>query len=34
MEVNASPYLEQTSAFAIAALQAGMGYNALINRIV
>ncbi len=34
MEVNANPYLERTSAFAIAALQAGMGYNTLINRIV
>lgn len=34
IEVNANPYLEQTSAFAIAALQAGMGYNTLIQRIV
>ena len=34
IEVNANPYLERTSAFAIAALQAGMGYNTLINRIV
>jgi D-alanine-D-alanine ligase len=34
VEVNANPYLERTSAFAIAALQAGMGYNTLINRIV
>jgi D-alanine-D-alanine ligase len=34
LEVNANPYLERTSAFAIAALQAGMGYNTLINRIV
>lgn len=34
VEVNANPYLEQTSAFPIAALQAGMGYNTLINRIV
>lgn len=34
IEVNANPYLERTSAFALAALQAGMGYNTLINRIV
>ncbi|OGD21228.1 MAG: hypothetical protein A2W03_10675 [Candidatus Aminicenantes bacterium RBG_16_63_16] len=34
VEVNANPYLEQTSAFALAALQAGMGYTMLINRIV
>jgi D-alanine-D-alanine ligase len=34
VEVNANPYLEQTSAFALAALQAGMGYSMLINRIV
>jgi len=34
IEVNANPYLERTSAFAIAALQAGMGYNTLINRLV
>lgn len=34
VEVNANPYLERTSAFAIAALQAGMGYKTLINRIV
>jgi D-alanine-D-alanine ligase len=34
VEVNANPYLERTSAFALAALQAGMGYNTLINRIV
>jgi D-alanine-D-alanine ligase len=34
LEVNANPYLERTSAFALAALQAGMGYNTLINRIV
>ena len=33
VEVNANPYLERTSAFALAALQAGMGYNTLINRI-
>ncbi|MCX6012859.1 MAG: D-alanine--D-alanine ligase [Chloroflexi bacterium] len=34
VEVNANPYLEQTSAFPLAALQAGMGYTTLINRIV
>ncbi len=34
LEVNANPYLERTSAFALAALQAGMGYAMLINRIV
>ncbi|MBP1767690.1 MAG: hypothetical protein H6P98_1805 [Candidatus Aminicenantes bacterium] len=34
VEVNANPYLEQTSAFPLAALQAGMGYSMLINRIV
>jgi D-alanine-D-alanine ligase len=34
IEVNANPYLEQTSAFAFAALQAGMGYNTLIRRLV
>lgn len=34
IEVNANPYLEQTSAFAFAALQAGMGYNTLIKRLV
>lgn len=34
IEVNANPYLEQTSAFAFAALQAGMGYNTLIGRLV
>ncbi len=33
IEVNANPYLERTSAFAIATLQAGMGYNTLIKRI-
>ncbi len=33
LEVNANPYLESTSAFALAALQAGMGYSMLINRI-
>jgi D-alanine-D-alanine ligase len=33
VEVNANPYLERTSAFALAALQAGMGYTTLINRI-
>ncbi len=34
LEVNANPYLETTSAFALAALQAGMGYTMLVNRIV
>lgn len=34
VEVNTNPYLEQTSAFPLAALQAGMGYSMLINRIV
>jgi D-alanine-D-alanine ligase len=34
VEVNANPYLERTSAFALAALQAGLGYTSLINRIV
>jgi D-alanine-D-alanine ligase len=34
VEVNANPYLERTSVFALAALQAGMGYSTLINRIV
>jgi len=34
VEVNANPYLERTSAFALAALQAGMGYKTLINRII
>lgn len=34
VEVNANPYLERTSAFALAALQAGMGYATLVNRIV
>jgi len=34
IEVNANPYLEQTSAFALAALQAGMGYNTLIKSLV
>ena len=34
VEMNANPYLERTSAFALAALQAGLGYNSLINRIV
>jgi D-alanine-D-alanine ligase len=33
VEVNANPYLERTSAFALAALQAGMSYTTLINRI-
>jgi len=34
VEVNANPYLERTSAFALAALQAGMGYTTLIKTIV
>ena len=34
VEVNANPYLERTSAFALAALQAGMGHTTLVNRIV
>jgi D-alanine-D-alanine ligase len=33
LEINANPYLERTSAFPLAALQAGMGYTTLINRI-
>jgi hypothetical protein len=33
VEVNANPYLERTSAFALAALQAGLGYTSLIGRI-
>jgi D-alanine-D-alanine ligase len=33
VEVNANPYLERTSVFALAALQAGMGYSTLVNRI-
>ena len=34
VEVNANPYLERTSTFALAALQAGMGHTTLVNRIV
>lgn len=34
VEVNANPYLERTGAVAVAALQAGMAYSTLINRIV
>jgi D-alanine-D-alanine ligase len=34
VEMNANPYLERTSAFALAALQSGLGYASLINRIV
>ena len=34
VEVNANPYLERTSAFALAALQSGLGYTTLINKIV
>ena len=34
VEVNANPYLEQTSEFATAALAAGISYPTLINQIV
>ncbi len=34
VEVNANPYLERTAEFAVAALQAGMGYTTLVNKIV
>jgi len=34
IEVNDNPYLERTAEFAVAALQAGMAYSSLINRIV
>lgn len=34
VEVNANPYLERTAEFAVAALQAGMGYATVINKIV
>lgn len=34
VEVNANPYLEQTAELPVAALQAGMGYATLINKIV
>ncbi|MEL7562257.1 D-alanine--D-alanine ligase [Dehalogenimonas sp. 4OHTPN] len=34
VEVNANPYLERTSAFALAALQSGLGFASLIDRIV
>lgn len=34
VEVNANPYLERTAEFAVAALQAGMGYSMLVNKIV
>src|SRR3989344_62347 len=33
VEVNANPYLERTAEFAVAALQAGMGYTSVVNRI-
>ncbi len=33
VEMNANPYLERTSAFALAALQAGVGYTSLVGRI-
>lgn len=34
VEVNANPYLERTAELPVAALQAGMGYTTLINKIV
>ncbi len=34
VEVNANPYLEQTAELPVAALQAGMGYTTLVNKIV
>ncbi len=34
VEVNANPYLERTAEFAVAALQAGMGYTTIVNKIV
>jgi len=34
VEVNANPYLEQTGAYALAALQAGYSHRGLINQIV
>lgn len=34
VEVNANPYLEQTAELPVAALQAGMGYGTLVNKIV
>lgn len=34
IEVNDNPYLERTAEFAVAALQAGMAYATLINKIV
>ena len=34
VEVNANPYLENTAEFAVAALQAGMAYSTLVNKIV
>lgn len=34
IEVNANPYLERTAEFAVAALQAGMGYTTVIDKIV
>jgi D-alanine-D-alanine ligase len=33
VEVNANPYLERTSTFALAALQSGLGFTTLVNRI-
>jgi D-alanine-D-alanine ligase len=34
VEVNANPYLERTAEFAVAALQAGMAYATLVNKVV
>lgn len=34
VEVNANPYIERSAEYAVAALQAGMGYTSLINKIV
>lgn len=34
VEVNANPYLEQTAELPVAALQAGMAYSTLVNKIV
>lgn len=33
VEVNANPYIEQTAELPVAALQAGLGYSTLINKI-
>ena len=34
VEVNANPYLERTSTFALAALQSGLGFTGLVSSIV